>query len=68
MPTSVRIKSHTWRGDVVPVNQEVNHVWQLTYGSGERAVIHYVTDQKVFLTNYDTRESGVGWRRLKLHI
>ena len=29
MPTSARIKSHTGRGDVVRVNQEVNHVLQL---------------------------------------
>ena len=41
-PTSVRIKSHTWRGDVVRVYQEVNYVRQLTtwHGVGCGNTIH----------------------------
>ena len=41
-PISVRIKSHTGRRDVVRVNQEVNHVWQLTkwFGVGCGTKIH----------------------------
>ena len=53
------LRSHTGSGNVAQVNQSC-----LTADIWLRAVIKYLPDQKVNITNYDTGESGARWRKV----